>query len=347
MLLQDVNTTLVGKKSWFMFDDEIVCLGAGITDGSATNVHTTVENRRLNSAGNNALTVNGSTMPPTLGWTSNLTGVSWCALDGSGGYYFPSGANVTALRQARTGKWSDIDAGGTTTSYTRNYLSLIWDHGVKPTNATYAYVLLPNYTTAGVSNYALNPEIVILTNTPVIQAVCESTLNVLAANFWTNGNQTAEILTASNQCSVICRETNNVLEINVSDPTQTNAATIALTVNYPCTGVLSADAGVTVVQTNPVVKLSVNVNGAHGKTFQTRLSTSTNSPLIVIPPSGTANNPPILTNTWNGTSLVLSWSAGAVLLQATNLNGPWSTNVGATSPFNVTPSEPQMFYRAK
>jgi hypothetical protein len=224
---------------------------------------------------------------------------------------------------------------------------LIWDHGVKPTNATYAYVLLPNYTTTGVSNYALNPEIVVVTNTSVMQAACETTLNVLAANFWTNGNQTVGILTASNQCSVICRETNNVLEINVSDPTQTNAATVALTVNYPCTGVLSADAGINVVQTNPVVKLSVNVNGSHGKTFQTRLSTSTNSPLVIVQPPPASTNTPTLTQTWNGTSLVLSWSSGAVLLQATNLNGPWSTNVGATSPFNVTPSQPQMFFRAK
>jgi hyaluronate lyase len=346
MLLQDVNTSLTARKSWFMFDDEIVCLGAGITDGSATNVHTVVENRRLNSAGNNAFTVNGNAMPATLGWTSNLTGVSWCALDSSGGYYFPNGANVTALRQARTGKWSDIDAGGTTTSYTRNYLSLIWDHGVKPTNATYAYVLLPNYTATSISNYALNPEIIILTNTPVMQAVGETTLNILAANFWTNGSQTVGILTASNQCSVICRQTNGVLEIDASDPTQTNTATITLSVNYSCTGVLNADAGVTVLQTNPVVKLSVSVNGAYGKSFQTRLSTSMNSSLL-FGGGSSGTNSTTLTETWNGTNLLLNWTNGGLLLQTTNLNSPWITNVGATPPFNVIPSAPQMFYRVK
>ena len=290
-------------------------------------------------------------MPATLGWSSNLTGVSWCALDASGGYYFPGGANITALRQARTGAWSDINASGPTTPYTRNYLNLIWNHGIKPTNSTYAYVLLPNYTSTSVSNYAISPEIVILTNTPVMQAVLETSMNILAANFWTNGSRTVDILTASNQCSVICRQTNSVLEIDVSDPTQTNTATVAVNVNYACTGVLSADSGVTVLQTNPVVKLSVNVNGARGKTFQTRLSTSANLPLVLTKGSGTNSTslvePPTLTGTWNGANLLLNWPSGCLLLQATNLSGPWTTNIGATPPTNIAPSKPQMFYRVK
>ena len=42
------------EKSYFMFDDEIVCLGAGIQNsGSDAPVITTVENRKLNSGGSN------------------------------------------------------------------------------------------------------------------------------------------------------------------------------------------------------------------------------------------------------------------------------------------------------
>jgi len=44
--------------------------------------------------------------------------------------------------------------------------------------------------------------------------------------------------------------------------------------------------------------------------------------------------------------LQLQWSTG-VLLQATNLAGPWTTNTSATSPYPVTPSAPQMYYQIK
>ena len=44
------------EKSYFMFDDEIVCLGAGIQNsGSDAPVITTVENRKLSSGGSNQI----------------------------------------------------------------------------------------------------------------------------------------------------------------------------------------------------------------------------------------------------------------------------------------------------
>jgi len=58
--------------------------------------------------------------------------------------------------------------------------------------------------------------------------------------------------------------------------------------------------------------------------------------------------PPIfLTNRWNGRQLTLNWPAGGLLLQTTNLAGPWTTNASATPPFQITPDQqPQIFYRA-
>lgn len=45
-------------------------------------------------------------------------------------------------------------------------------------------------------------------------------------------------------------------------------------------------------------------------------------------------------------SLTLTWSQGT-LLQSTNVLGPWVPNSAATSPYTVTPSGPEMFYRVK
>jgi hypothetical protein len=47
---------------------------------------------------------------------------------------------------------------------------------------------------------------------------------------------------------------------------------------------------------------------------------------------------------FNGVNLQLTWAPG-VLLDATNLAGPWNTNTAATSPFIVAPTDPQHFYR--
>ncbi len=49
----------------------------------------------------------------------------------------------------------------------------------------------------------------------------------------------------------------------------------------------------------------------------------------------------------NGASVVLTWNGGGKLLQAASVTGPWTTNSAATSPYPVTPSTPQMFYRVR
>ncbi|MGC3957795.1 MAG: glycoside hydrolase family 97 N-terminal domain-containing protein [Verrucomicrobiota bacterium] len=49
---------------------------------------------------------------------------------------------------------------------------------------------------------------------------------------------------------------------------------------------------------------------------------------------------------YSGTNLVLSWSSG-LLLEATNVLGPWTTNLSAASPFAVSPIEPQKFFRVQ
>lgn len=55
--------------------------------------------------------------------------------------------------------------------------------------------------------------------------------------------------------------------------------------------------------------------------------------------------PPVtLLFNYAGATLQLTWNRG-VLLEATNLAEPWTTNLGATSPFVVNPNSPQKFFR--
>ncbi len=282
-----VYSTLNAKKSWFMLDNEIICLGAGISCNEPNAVDTTVENRRLLGASpTNNFWVNGVQNAPNIGWRSNLTSASWCALDGVGGYYFPGGANnLLATFTSNSGKWTDIrPTASDSATYTDNYLKLYFKHGVRPANATYAYVLLPNMSAASVSNYAAAADIIVLTNTSTVQAVSKPSLGVVAANFWTSGNNSADLISVNNQASVITLQNSNSISVGVSDPTQVNPGSVTVTLNQAASSVLSADAGVTVVQLTPQIVLSVNVSSAPGATFQASFASAaatTNS----IPPT--------------------------------------------------------------
>lgn len=273
MSLAAVKTTLTAKKSWFMLDNEMVCLGAGVTCGDNYGVDTTVEDRRLGTSPTNNFTVNGVSYPPTIGWNAQPASVSWCALDGVGGYYFPGGAtNLQMSFVANTNSWSQINNGtytsSTTNLLTDNYLKLWFSHGLKPVNSTYAYVVLPNFTASAMSTYAANPDIIVLANTTTVQAVSKPALGVVAANFWLDGNNSADLITVNKKSSVITLETLGGLSVGIADPTQTNTSSITVTLNRSASSVVSADAGVTVVQLSPTIILTVNTSGAHGKSFQ-------------------------------------------------------------------------------
>lgn len=282
MELHPMGRSLEAKKSWFMFDDEIVALGAGIssTDGIAT--ETIVENRKLNGAGDNALTMNGAAEPSALGWSETLTGVDYAHLAGTVpgsdiGYYFPGGATVNGLREARTGNWKQLNSSSAwaeSTPHTRNYMTLALGHGTNPTDQSYSYVLLPNKTSAQVGDYAAAPDISILENSDSVQAVRENSLNVTGINFWKDEPTTAGLVTSDSKASVMMSETADELELSVSDPTQKNVGTIYLTVDTSATGLISKDPEVTVIQYHPTVMLKVDVKSTRGKALTVKFSLS-------------------------------------------------------------------------
>jgi hypothetical protein len=73
---------------------------------------------------------------------------------------------------------------------------------------------------------------------------------------------------------------------------------------------------------------------------QAQVTALYNAALNVPPPL-----PIQIAETGGHTQITWSWPGAASLLQATNLAGPWVTNSGATSPYYVTPVQPQQFYR--
>ena len=122
MSLHPYNTTLYAKKSWFMFDNEIVCLGAGITCGDASGSPHHRREPPVGKSHHQQFHSEWNAITPTVGWSSNLPSAtpSWCALSGTGGYYFPAGnSNLQATFTANTGSWSQINIGDYFTSLHR------------------------------------------------------------------------------------------------------------------------------------------------------------------------------------------------------------------------------------
>ncbi len=324
------GTSLTANKSWFMFDNEIVCLGAAITCGDGYEVDTTVEDRRLGSAPTQNFVVNGVTNPPVMGWSSNLATTTWCSLDGTGGYYFPGGAtNLRAAFVSNTGAWTTIDLNDTVSPNTNtdDYLTLWFNHGANPTNSTYAYVILPNYTASGMATYAANPDMVVLTNTPGVQAASKPALGVVAANFWVDGTNSAGLITVNKKSSVVTSANIFQIAVGVSDPTQTNSGSINVTLNRSATGILSVDPGVTVLQLSPQIVLSVNVSGSAGKSFQAVFSSPTNALVWDANSSGAGTHPLDGSGTWNSSNT--NWWNGSADVAWNDAN-PLTADFGAT-----------------
>lgn len=294
MDLQAYGSTLTAKKSWFMFADKVVALGADIQSTDGRRIETIVDNRKLDAAGGNALTVGGVAKSTALGWSETMSGVNRVHLAGNVpgsdiGYYFPGGVTLKANREARTGTWQSVNTyakATDTTVLTRNFLSLWLDHGISPSAASYAYVVLPNKTAAQLDSYAANPDIAILENSAAAQAVKDTTLGATGINFWNDVTKTvydsgSPVATSTKKAAVMLMETEDGLELGVSDPTQANTGVIELEIHRSTGSVVSADTGVTVTQLSPTIKLSVNVSGAKGKTFAVKFSGAPASAIVV------------------------------------------------------------------
>ena len=246
------------KKSWFLLDDAVVALGADIASAAPDqHVETTVENRLIE--GDPAFTV--------------APDGKWAWLAGDLGYYFPNGAGWKSARADRQGAWRDINARESPALITRRYQTIWFDHGAAPDGASYAYVLLPGKNAAAVAAYAAAPGIEIVENSPQAQAVSKPALGLRAVSFWTDNRKTSNGITSDRIASVVVIESAGAIHVAVADPAQTNTGAIHIEVDRAVAGVTEKDDAVSVEQMSPVLRLTVNVANARGKSFKVKCAT--------------------------------------------------------------------------
>ncbi len=175
---------LEARKSWFFFDHEYVCLGAGITATGGLPVATTMNQCLL--------------LTPVMVMRENkksvvekgeriLSNVNWLFHDGVG-YLFPKPANVNLANQPQSGSWYRINhqTDSPKEEISKEVFKLWIDHGSRPQNAGYAYVVIPSTTEKEMENQP-GRDIRILANTTEIQAVQNNGLNISQVIFYTSG----------------------------------------------------------------------------------------------------------------------------------------------------------------
>ncbi len=213
-----------GKKGYFFFDDEMVALGAGIASTNAAPVHTTL-NQSL-AVGD--VLVDGEVMADG---TKQANG-RW-AYNDKVGYVFPNPTDFQVKRETKTGQWSDVITGSSTEPITKPIFSIWLDHGVKPTDASYQYIVLPNKTPEEVGRYASASPISILSNTPSVQAVRHNSLGIAELLFYQPGTATVRdglTVTVDNPSMVIIDESVTPVRISVANP-ETPGITVNVTLN--------------------------------------------------------------------------------------------------------------------
>lgn len=274
---------LKGKKSWFMFDDEIVCLGAGITNKNMElPVETTIENKKLRKDGSNQLLVNGekteipvkeANVKELVERTADISGtsfeqVNWAHLEGNQsvgtGYYFPEeNTEIQVRRGQTTGSWKDV--GTFEGESTENYLEMWVDHGQNPENASYSYVLLPETSAEETENYAQAPKVTILENSSEVQAVRHETLKITGINFWQEQGGSIDGITSDKAASVMLQETEQgTVKVSVSDPTMKNKGNIQLTFEEEIADSIQLDENVTCEKTENGAVLTFAMAGTNG-----------------------------------------------------------------------------------
>ena len=216
------------RKSWFFFDKEIVCLGAGINSSGANTILTTLNQCWLNGpvqidktklgAGKQAAFNN-----PSFVWHNEV------------GYYFPEGGKLTVSTEEQKGSWYKINNSHSSAEIKGNVFKLWLDNGAAPTNGKYAYVVVPGKPE---EIQASKAQVRIVANTDTLQAVQHTGLQMLQIAFYKPGTLVdgGISISADQPCVVMLQHINDKsIGATIADPSQT-AAIITLTVRTPVLG---------------------------------------------------------------------------------------------------------------
>ena len=206
---------LTCTKAWFFFDDEYVCLGAGIRCESEHRVVTTVQQCLLDG---DVLTGSGGgqALAPSV---HELKAERWVHHAGAG-YVFPEATDVELANDAQKGSWGRIGP-VQTPAIEAGVFRLSIDHGASPEGASYSYVVAPGISADKIAGLAESGRVQVLANTSVLQACRHAGQGVIGIAAYEAGAVALEGLPEiklSQPCLLLWREDGEGVTVAVSDP---------------------------------------------------------------------------------------------------------------------------------
>lgn len=227
------NINTAARKAWFFFDDEVVCLGAGITSTATVPVNTTINQCTL-VGGKATVSANGQVSEVAMGEYAYDNNLNW-AWHNNIGYVFPDGGNIFLLNQSRSGSWYDINTTASKTVMKKNVFTLGFNHGQSPKDDTYAYIVVPNKSSAAeMAAYPMD-NIEILANTDSMQVVRNKKLGVWEFIFYQGATFThGELSVKVNKgCALLFKDIEKPsVQFHIADPAQTQSK-ITVEVHIP------------------------------------------------------------------------------------------------------------------
>ncbi|WP_330174394.1 polysaccharide lyase beta-sandwich domain-containing protein [Streptomyces sp. NBC_01498] len=274
-------------KSWFMCDDEIVVLAAGVGDPAGRAVTTTLDTRI--AAPSDPVTVTGrlrnggawpggesgrnGTAPGPVSWlryadAGQGLAIGYVFLDGRGhGGVLPTVTLDTVTRSRRVVRTANPD-----TPVTKRVFTLSLDQPAGARTLSTAYALVPHSTERQLTAYqSTRHPLKVLANTSRVQAVEHHGLALLAANTFTPGTHHAGPLSIDGPASVLVRTSpDGTVTVALSDPT-TRRRTVSLTLRGRWLRAVSSDDGVRVRHTHAGTRVEALTHHTHGATLTARL----------------------------------------------------------------------------
>jgi len=252
---------LWAKKSWFFFDEEVVCMGSDIKSKENINVETIIENRLIED--NSRFTVSGTELEDGY----KITGAY---LDGKHdiGYYFPEGQKVKILREQRQGCWKNINVRDDGKVHHGMYITMWIDHGRNIHDGEYAYIVLPKCSEEEFKAYSDNCPVNIIENSHSIQ--CVSKGNVTGIVFLKDKTRAIAGVACDKKCIVMTEVNNDTLEFVITDPTHKQNK-IVTELDYSAKKISYCDERIKVIQLSPQVVIETDVEKAAGKELRLKL----------------------------------------------------------------------------
>lgn len=219
--LDYVRDGVRARKAWFFVDGAIVCLGAGIAAEGAAPVATAVEQRWLK--GGVTLGVDGREAKLAPGMEAPA-GVNWAWHDGVG-YLFPQGGKLALRAGEQRGSWRKVEdkVSVSPREVAGDVFLAYFDHGARPRDDRYAYILLPGASLESMRERAGRPGVQMLENSARLQAVRAAEGRVIQAAFYEAGRLDCgkgKTLAVNQPCLVQLDARDGKSRLSVADPTQ-------------------------------------------------------------------------------------------------------------------------------